>query len=155
MTMRFFRKTASVTGVPAESALPTFGEPNEAEISWMGSHLQLIAANDVDLDDARKIGEFYDQILNSWLSAPEELRADPNEFINLLGTAFGECLVRQTPLRWVVASDAHGAELAVHYDQSDLLMYPANVVAKRWVERQPGDFIPAMADDIIRRLSKN
>lgn len=152
--MKFFQKKPSGKASPRESAQPAFSEPNEAELAWMWNHLQIVAAYGVDLDDARQVGEFYDQVLGSWLSASEESRTDPNDAINLLGTAFGECLVRQSPLRWVVASDFHGAELALHDQQSDFLVYPANAVAKRWVNRRPGHFIPAMADDIIKRLGR-
>lgn len=144
--MKFFQKRTSIKASPGKSAQPAFSEPNEAEVAWMRSHLQIIAASGVDLDDARQVGEFYDQVLRSWLSVSEESRTDPNDAVNLLGTAFGECLVRQSPLRWVVASDVHGVELALHDDRSDFLVYPANVVAKRLANRQPGDFIPAMAE---------
>ncbi|WP_426225618.1 DUF3806 domain-containing protein [Pseudarthrobacter sp. DSP2-3-2b1] len=144
-----------MTAAPPETAGPTFTEPNEAEVRWMEGHLQFIAAQQVDLNDSSQIGEFYERVLNSWLSDPEESRTDPSDFINLLGTAFGECLVRQTSLRWVVASDELATELAVHDDRSDLLVYPANAVAKRWTERQSGDFIPGMTQDIVMRLSQN
>lgn len=60
--------------------------------------------------------------------------------------------MRHTSLRWVIASDAQSTELAVHDNRTDFLVYPANVVAKRWVEQDTGDFIPAMASEIEERL---
>lgn len=118
----------------------------------MISHLAFAAECDVDVNDPRQIGDFYEMLLNSWRSSPEGSRSDPNTSINVLGTAFGEYLVRHTSLRWVIASDAQSTELAVHDNRTDFLVYPANVVAKRWVEQDTGDFIPAMASEIEERL---
>jgi hypothetical protein len=118
----------------------------------MASHLAFAVECDVDVNDPRQIGDFYEMLLGSWHSSPEGSRSDPNTSINVLGTAFGEYLVRHTPLRWVIASDAQGTELAVHDDRTDFLVYPANVIAKRWVEQDTGDFIPAMASEIEERL---
>jgi hypothetical protein len=52
----------------------------------------------------------------------------------------------------VIASAARSAELTVHEDRSDFLIYPANVVAKRWVRQETGAFIPAMASEIEERI---
>ena len=135
-----------------QSTNPTFSAPNASETDWMISHLAFAAECDVDVNDPRQIGDFYEMLLNSWRSSPEGSRSDPNTSINVLGTAFGEYLVRHTSLRWVIASDAQSTELAVHDNRTDFLVYPANVVAKRWVEQDTGDFIPAMASEIEERL---
>ena len=135
-----------------QSTKPTFSAPNASETDWMISHLAFAAECDVDVNDPRQIGDFYEMLLNSWRSSPEGSRSDPNTSINVLGTAFGEYLVRHTSLRWVIASDAQSTELAVHDNRTDFLVYPANVVAKRWVEQDTGDFIPAMASEIEERL---
>lgn len=145
--MGFFKRTK-----PADEPQPMFSAPNASETDWMAGHLAFAAECDVDVDDPRQIGEFYEMLLDSWHSSPEGSRSDPNASINVLGTAFGEYLVRHTPLRWVIASDAVSTELAVHDDRSEFLIYPANVVAKRWVNQETGAFIPAMASDIEERL---
>lgn len=119
----------------------------------MAGHLQFTTDMNVDLDDASAIGLLYDALLSGWSEAPMESRNDPNVLINVLGTAFGEHLVRRTPMRWVVASDSFGTELAVHDAATDALVYPANAIAKRWTNAEPGSFISAMSDEIARRTN--
>lgn len=117
----------------------------------MAGHLQFATDMGVDLDDASAIGRLYETLLTNWKDAPRDTRTDPNVLINALGTAFGEHLVRRSPMRWVVASDPYGTELAVHDPTTDLLVYPANAIAKRWTSEEAGDFIVVMSDDIARR----
>jgi hypothetical protein len=150
--MGLFKRTKPAEEPQPQPTKPIFSAPNTSEIDWMASHLAFAAECDVDVNDPRQIGEFYEMLLDSWRSSPEGSRIDPNTSINVLGTAFGEYLVRHTPLRWVIASDTRSTELAIHDDRSDFLIYPANVVAKRWVKQETGDFIPAMASEIEERL---
>lgn len=138
---------------PAPSAAaPSYTEPNADEITWMSGHLQVAAGLNVDLDDAEQIASFYDLMFQNWAGSPQGSRVDPNDLINILGTVFGEHLVRRTTARWVVATDSSGTELAVHHAATDLLVYPANAVAKRWVANESGAFIRAMADEVARRV---
>lgn len=132
---------------------PTFEEPNQAERAWMSGHLEFAVEMSVDVDDADQVASFYDMLLQSWAQSPPNSRSDPNISINIIGTAFGEHLVRNTPMRWVVATDAHGTELAVHDLGTDFLVYPANAVAKRWTKRESGTFISMMARDIVNRTN--
>lgn len=119
----------------------------------MAGHVKFTTDMSVDLNDAGAVGRLYDALLSDWSGAPADRREDPNVLINILGTAFGEHLVRRTPMRWVVASDSLGTELAVHDLATGLLVYPANAVAKRWASADPGTFIAVMSDDIARRTS--
>jgi hypothetical protein len=137
----------------AALAGPTFQEPNQAERRWMAGHLQFAANQNIDLDDADQVASFYDMLLQSWTDSPAGSRSDPNGSINIIGTTFGEHLVRRTPMQWVVATDSFGTELAVHDPATDLLVYPANAVAKRWTKAEPGTFIRIMANDIANRTT--
>lgn len=132
---------------------PTFEEPNQAERDWMAGHLKFTTDMRIDLNDADAVARLYDSLLSNWSDAPADRREDPNVLINILGTAFGEHLVRRTPMRWVVVSDSLGTELAVHDLATDLLVYPANAVAKRWTSADPGTFVSFMSDDIARRTN--
>lgn len=76
---------------------PRFEEPNQAERDWMAGHLQFAAEMDVDVDDADQVASFYEMLLQSWTESPPESRSDPNVSINVIGTAFGEHLVRKGP----------------------------------------------------------
>jgi hypothetical protein len=66
----------------------------------------------------------------------------------------GELLARTTPLRWVIAEDSLGRELALHAEQNNMLVYPLNAVEKRWVRGEDGDFIPALATAVYKQLGR-
>jgi len=58
-------------------------------------------------------------------------------------------------MRWGVAADAHGTELAVLGPVGDLLVYPANAVGTRWAARESGGSVRAISDETaasVRRL---
>jgi hypothetical protein len=65
-----------------------------------------------------------------------------NAVINYVGIAFGQALVDGIRLQWVIATDEQGSDLAVYGfpGSGDVLVYPANFVAKRW-ERHETNFL--------------
>ncbi|WP_144996206.1 DUF3806 domain-containing protein [Polystyrenella longa] len=73
-------------------------------------------------------------------------------FINAFGIAFGQCLIEELGFDWVVASDEHGTEMAVHRKQNDAVVFPLNLVAKRYVNGETEFFVPVF-DDIKGQLS--
>ncbi|GLZ41766.1 DUF3806 domain-containing protein [Actinokineospora sp. NBRC 105648] len=115
----------------------------------------LVALGDlgVDVADVEQLGALYDSQLGEWGVGGEHFGLDPNPTINLIGIGLGEHLVRRCGLRWVVATDEQGAEIAVHGAPGDVLIYPTNVVAKRWVARERG-FLPGFADQIAQRVEE-
>ena len=80
---------------------------------------------------------------SAWMaSGAADDGTDANKIINAVGIAFGQFLVEGLEFKWVVATDEHGSELAVYSlpGTGDMLIYPANFVAKRW-ERQETNFL--------------
>lgn len=73
-----------------------------------------------------------DGLWATWCSALRESGDDPNALINMVGIALGQHLVDALGLVWVIATDEFGTELAVHGERNDVLVYPCNLVAKRW-----------------------
>jgi Domain of unknown function (DUF3806) len=75
-------------------------------------------------------------------SGPADNAAEANRIINCVGIAFGRFLVEGLGLEWVIATDEHGSDLAVYGlpGTGDVLVYPANFIAKRW-ERREADFL--------------
>jgi hypothetical protein len=71
--------------------------------------------------------------------------------VHVVGLAFGQRLVDDLGMRWVVASDEYGTEMAVHHPLGDTLVYPANLVAKRWESRETG-FLRPLYDGVRARL---
>jgi hypothetical protein len=90
-----------------------------------------------------------DRAFAAWL-ASEPAAAEINAIINCVAIAFGQALVDKAGLQWVVATDEHGAELAVHGlpNRGDVLVYPANFVAKRW-DRRESNFL----EEALRRIA--
>jgi hypothetical protein len=90
-----------------------------------------------------------DRAFAAWL-ASGPAAADANAIINCVGIAFGQALVDTVELQWVVVTDEYGTELAVHGlpDRGDVLVYPANFVAKRW-ERRESNFL----EGALRRIA--
>ena len=71
---------------------------------------------------------------------------DPNGLINAIGIAFGQVLVDRLGFRWVIATDDYGTDLGVVAAEGtgDVLVYPANFVAKRFEERRTGFIVEAV-----------
>jgi hypothetical protein len=117
--------------------------PNEQEHAWIADQLAKAAdfvtrfrphsaAQPISLDA-------LDEAFASWVaSAAASEPANVNAIINCVGIAFGQSLVEGLGLSWVVATDDYGAELAVYGlpGTGDVLVYPANFVAKRWERRE-------------------
>lgn len=132
---------------------PKLEPVTEAEERWISDNLALLADAGVDHTDARRLGALYDAQLGEWEPGGENVGQDPNPTINLIGLGLGEHLVRRAGLRWVVATDETGSEIAIHGDPGDILVYPTNAVAKRWVTGVYG-FLPEFANEIARRIAE-
>ena len=117
---------------------PSIAPLNDAERTWLAEQLTRLAKVGVDVDDLASLGHLYDEQLHEWLATPPPDRADPNDLINRLGSGLGEHIRRHTDLTWVVAADQFGTEIALHRGDGNVLVYPANMVAKRWVAGELG-----------------
>ena len=76
-----------------------------------------------------------DRAFGAWMrSGAADDTGNANKIINSVGVAFGRLLVEDLGLEWVIATDEHGSDLAVYGlpGTGDVLVYPANFVAKRW-----------------------
>ncbi|MBT2585355.1 DUF3806 domain-containing protein [Arthrobacter sp. ISL-95] len=136
-----------------KSNVEEFDQPMLSELN--GEHREFIAGclgladgAGVDLEDPGSVAEFYDLLLGAWQSSPDGT-TDPEPYINAAGVAFGEHLVRTTPLRWVVAEDSTGRELAVHSERTNFFVYPLDAVQKRWVRGEGGEFITTLAGQVV------
>jgi len=118
--------------------MPTFEEVTPAEFSWIAERLsdaaRLCAVSGVE----SLTPELLDEAWTTGLSAMAS--GDPNVLINAIGIAFGQVLVARLGFRWVIATDDYGTDLAVVAAEGngDVLVYPANFVAKRFEKRRTG-----------------
>jgi hypothetical protein len=121
--------------------------PNEAEQRWIAANLRraLLLGRDHG-DPATSTEPSLSALDRAWVAGCAELRetnGDPNPLIQALGIALGQRLVDTHDLSWVVATDALGTEMAVYGEVGEVLVYPLNLVAKRW-QRTEGAFLAAL-----------
>lgn len=79
-----------------------------------------------------------DRAFAAWIASEPSDTDLINAVINYVGVAFGQALVDGIGLQWVIAADDQGSDLAVYGfpGRGDVLVYPANFVAKRWERRE-------------------
>jgi hypothetical protein len=115
---------------------------NESETAWVKTQLEnaLKFVESFSPRDANKALTLagLDRAFAAWIASEPTDTDLVNAVINYVGIAFGQALVDGIGLSWVVATDDQGSELAVYGfpSQGDVLVYPANFVAKRWKRRE-------------------
>jgi uncharacterized protein DUF3806 len=133
--------------------------PNERELEWVQSHLAVarhLAAlhtgnEDALLPDVHLLDEIFAAWLEAWRTQPPSEREDPNLLINAIGLAFGQALVDELRLEWAIVTDEHGTEIAVHGQPGDILVFPPNLVAKRFETGDTGFLVP-IYDEIVKQV---
>jgi hypothetical protein len=112
---------------------------NEGEHAWIAEQLERASefVNGFHPQTVARPGNLdaLDAAFATWMaSAAVREPSSANAVINCVGIAFGQSLVEGLGLSWVLATDDYGTELAVYGlpGTGDVLVYPANFVAKRW-----------------------
>lgn len=131
---------------------------NEKEQAWIIGQLQhatefVGAFSPKDAGQPLSLGAL-DRAFAAWIvSGSADNTGDANRIINCVGIAFGRFLVEGIGLKWVIATDEHGSEMAVYGlpGTGDVLVYPANFVAKRW-ERHETNFLEDAYEQIERQV---
>ena len=77
----------------------------------------------------------------TWLEGDPELET-ANAMVNVVGVAFGQCLVDDFDFAWKVITDEYGTEMAVYAEPGGFTLFPPNLVAKRWETRETGFLRP-------------
>jgi hypothetical protein len=128
----------------------------DGERKWIEAHLRIArsfvgAYAGIQPTEELPTPEDLDDAWAAWL--PQWERLDANAVINAVGMAFGEHLIAALNLQWVVATDEHGTELAVHGEPCNVLFYPANFVAKRF-ESRTTNFIAPLLKQIVEDIRR-
>jgi hypothetical protein len=117
-------------------------ELNQKERDWLKGNLD--AATEIvkvysprDASNPTTLGAL-DRAFAAWVISQPEDGQVINSVINAIGISFGQCLVDRLGLRWVIATDDQGTEMAVYREQGNVIIYPANFIAKRWERRETG-----------------
>ncbi len=123
----------------------------DGERTWIESHLRIARSfvalyTGIEPTGALPTLEALDDAWAAWLAEWE--RFDPNHIINAVGVVIGEHLIAALGLTWLVATDERGTELAVHGEPNNVLVFPANLVGKRFEGRKTG-FIAPLLEQIV------
>lgn len=137
--------------------LPTLEAPNANELAWIADNVAKATelANKYGGDEATAPATLagLDAVWVTLGTALRESGEDPNFFINMVGLAFGQYLVDTVGVAWVLATDEHGTEIAVHGQPGDILVYPTNFVAKRW-ESGEAEFLAQVGSQMVADISR-
>ncbi len=123
-------------------------ELNDAERNLLMSNVAAARRLVADFAPENESRQFDAGILDrtyaAWLATGESDGNRINQVINAIGSAFGQMLVDTAGFRWVVATDQYGCEMAILAlpGRGDVLVYPANLVVKRWESRQTCFLLP-------------
>jgi hypothetical protein len=125
--------------------MPRFEPLNDGERAWVADNVARACAlakkhgGDPDTVETASLAAL-DRMWSLFTANLRETGADPHGLINMIGLAFGHHLATACDLSWVLATDERGTEIALHGQPGDILIYPTNLVAKRW-SRGEGAFI--------------
>jgi hypothetical protein len=126
--MMIFRRRES----PAAPS-PKIEQLTGREVEWRDNQLEiarLLAERYVGQTSGLPDIAALDDVIDGWLD-DDESRVEINIVINGVGTALGQHVANATDLAWVIATDDHGSDLALHGQPGDIVIFPANATAKR------------------------
>src|SRR5256885_11936526 len=106
---------------------------SQAELAWRDNQLAvaaLIAERYTEANETPPSLDRLDACVTGWL-ADDDSRVDVNRLVNAVGVAFGVHLANHAALDWVIATDEQGSDLALHGEPGNIILFPANAVAKR------------------------
>lgn len=111
-------------------------EPTPAEHHWVAAGNELAGKIAQEYGHDVRVGdvlapEVLDRIWAKWLD-DRDPNEDPNPYINAFGLAFGWYLVDTLGLEWKVVKDGSGTEIAVWGREGNVLVFPPNLVGKRF-----------------------
>lgn len=138
---------------PADTEPPVLEPLTAAEIDWIRTNIAGLAEQDVTLGDIDDLGRHYDELLDAWMRLDESRRPDPNAVITQIGLGFGQYVADHAKLDWRVATDAQGAEIALHGTRGNVLIYPTDLVAQQWAAQERST-LPALARDMIATVER-
>jgi hypothetical protein len=138
----------------------SFEPLRDAERGWITNQLQVLDGlmQAYSPGDAGKPlnAAALDRLFATWLPQAGQDADLINAVINGVGIGFGSLLV-DAGFDWVIATDEYGTDLAVLAlpGTADVLVYPANFVAKRFERRETGFMVRAYDEMVgkVRHLS--
>jgi len=139
---------------------PTIDPVNSKEQAWIKAQLEhaerfIVEFAPENMAESLTL-EKLDLAFRRWRERQVQPEASEiNAVINAVGVAFGQCLVDGLGLKWVIATDEAGSDLAVYGlpGTANVIVFPANFVAKRW-ERGESGFLTSAYKTIERDVMR-
>ena len=132
---------------------------NPSEHQWVVSNIELAGevakAYGLAVEPGDRLDpQTLDTAWSAWLADHARGEEDPNPYINAFGCAFGDHLVERLGLEWKVVEDKHGTEMAVWGREGDVLVFPPNLVGKRYVDGTTTFFadVAAKTEESVTRI---
>ena len=110
---------------------PTIEPPNDAEAEWVRTNVMGVREAAGGRQPPRRSTSSTPAGSRSGRPSPRRMGgSEPDD--QRLRAGVRQVLVDELGLDWAVVTDKHGTEIAVHGQPGDLLVFPPNLVAKRF-----------------------
>jgi hypothetical protein len=132
--LRRRRPAEGVPGDPRPAARPKHEPLTDAEQAYLSNQLTTAAviargytAREEELPSLASL----DATWRAWHNDTSEARVDANAFVNAIGAALGQHLVRDLSLDWAIISDDFGTDLGLFGEPGAITVFPVNMLVKR------------------------
>ncbi len=85
--------------------------------------------------------KILDKIIDRWNQDSLQFHCTKEHFVNCIGAAFGDYLVRTYSLEWQVTTDEYGTDYATTFEKIRLTNFPLNSVLKAIEQKREGSLL--------------
>lgn len=93
-----------------------------------------------------------DRTVLAWAADTADDRPEAGDIDNALGIAFGEILAADADLTWASSTGPDGADLALHTDDDQVVLFPRVVVAEHLDAGPAAAFFARLHAELTRRI---
>jgi len=79
-----------------------------------------------------------DSLIDLWNDDSTQFNCSENYFVNTIGTAFGQFMVKTYKMKWTIVTDEYGTDYATTISELRLSNFPLNSVVKAIEQKREG-----------------
>ena len=79
-----------------------------------------------------------DNLIDLWNADSTKFTYGENDFVNIVGTAFGQFLVKTYKMKWSIVTDEYGTDYATTIKELNLSNFPLNSIVKAIEQKREG-----------------
>lgn len=79
-----------------------------------------------------------DSLIDLWNADSTQFTCSENYFVNTIGTAFGQFMVKTYKMKWTIVTDEYGTDYATTISELRLSNFPVNSVVKAIEQKREG-----------------